>query len=249
LRIPFSPLRRGRHAAGAGIAAAAGALLTVLLFSGCLSGSAGHERFAGWRPDGSGRSPWAWDQVLASGPAAMATNGAFVRPDAAGAPPPAAPGSKVLRRGDAVRISLRGIPQPDEIQDVVDDLGWVTLPLIGNVPVEGLTTAEAEKAIVDRYIEAGIYSKINVTIVAQEAEYFVQGEVQKVGRYPLAGELTLLQAIAAAGGYTDFANPRKIRVIRGNEVKQYNAVRIEARREEDPLIKSNDIIIVPRGWL
>jgi polysaccharide export outer membrane protein len=147
-------------------------------------------------------------------------------------------------------VYLRGIPKPEDLQDVVDEQGRITLPLIGRVSVQGLTTADAETIIENEYVNRGYFRKIDVNVLAQEDEYFVRGEVKKPGRYPLVRDLTLLQAITAAGGYTDFAKRSEVRVIHGEEAKAYDAEKIEAQKAKDPLVKRGDIIIVERrGFL
>ena len=160
-------------------------------------------------------------------------------------PEPRAPFS-VLRRGDRVNVFLRGIPTPEDISDVVDELGNIKIGLIGSVRVAGLTTAEAEKAIERAFIDGGFYRRIDAIIVAQSDEYFVRGEVQRPGRYPMSGDITLIQALSTAGGYTDYARPSRINIIRSGESLRFNATRIERQRDPDPRIQPGDIIIVNR---
>jgi polysaccharide export outer membrane protein len=84
--------------------------------------------------------------------------------------------------------------------------------------------------------------------VAQENEYFVIGEVKKEGRYTFSGERTLLEAITIAGGYSEYADPRKIVVKRAGDTLRFNARRIESNDVDDPLIQAGDIVRVPRHW-
>lgn len=157
------------------------------------------------------------------------------------------PGGQVLRKGDRITVYLKGIPKEEEIQTKINDLGEITLSFIQSVKVEGLTWPEAEKLVRRKYIEGEFFKDITVIIVGQEGEYYVSGEVQKPGEYMLAGEIHLTQAIARAGGYTDFADRRKVKVVRGQEFKIYNCEAIEKREKgaEDPLIKTGDQIYVP----
>lgn len=179
--------------------------------------------------------------VLSEGSSVV--NGEVTEPDVE--VQPRAPFS-VLRRGDRVNVFLRGIPTPEDISDVVDELGNIKIGLIGSVRVAGLTTAEAEKAIERAFIDGGFYRRIDAIIVAQGDEYFVRGEVQRPGRYPMGGDISLIQALSAAGGYTDYARRSRISIIRGGESLSFNASRIERQRDPDPLIKPGDIIIVNR---
>ncbi len=186
---------------------------------------------------------------------------AAVAPAAAGvdttpaAPSPAVPATaapaerkaRVLRPGDQIEISLQAIPQPVLLRHVIDEQGRVNLPFIGAIEIAGLSSAEAEKKIETAYIEGKIYKVITVIIVPPESEYFVQGEVLNPGRYPLTREITLSMALARAGRYTEYANAAKVRIIRGNQIIDVNARRIQEGRDEDIAIQPGDVIVVPRS--
>jgi polysaccharide export outer membrane protein len=202
------------------------------IFCGCASGPGTPERFSRYRPDvstviggGSG------DQrvVPVTGGVSGTTNvpGAFVR---------------VFRAGDRVAIYLRDIPVPDVIKDVVDENGAVNMPLIGTVRLLGRTTSQTEQMLEKAYIEGGYYKKINVIVVAEEDEYYVSGEVKRPGKYPLTGELRLLQAIAAAGGPTEFARLKRVKIIRNNETLEFDCGKIEKGEAPDPSVKPGDMI-------
>ena len=152
-----------------------------------------------------------------------------------------------LSPGDEVMTSLRGIPRPEDLRNVVDATGHITLPLIGQVAVAGLSASEAERLIENTYVKRGFFRSINVIMVSEDKSYFVQGEVGRQGRFRLAGEVTLLKAITEAGGYSPFANRRNVKVIRGDDVMFFNARDIANGREPDPVIQSNDIIVVLRS--
>ena len=151
-----------------------------------------------------------------------------------------------LGRGDRIIIYLRGIPVPEKIEDIIDGFGECTLPYIGEVQMQGKTTSEVERLIEAAYVDGGIYRHINIIVVAEDEMYFVQGEVAKQGKFPLSGPVTLLQAISEAGGYSPFAQRKKIKVIRGDEILYYNAKDIAAGELSDPPIKPDDIIEVLR---
>jgi len=207
-------------------------LCLVVLAQGCALDSLGRKRLERYRPDADGRSPWLWEKAGAAGQNETGNGDLPVRS---------------LRRGDKVSIYLRGIPAPEEVIEVIDDLGSVSLPLVGLIDIVGLTTAEAEKKVRDAYVESGYYTEITVIVVAEEEEYFVRGEVKQEGRYALSGDRTLLQAITTAGGYTDYAKTTKVKVIRhGQKPLSFNLKKIERRQARDPLIEPGDVIIVPR---
>lgn len=209
--------------------------------SGCASlGSYAGGKVRPYAPDTQGRSPWNWrsTSVTTAGntgdPDGNAATNSFVR---------------VLRKGDRVTISLMGIPQPEEISNVINDLGFVTLPLIGSIKIEGLGCGQAEKNIKGAYINQQYYKTIDVIVVAQEGEFFVRGEVKKEGVFLISGDITLVQGIIMAGGYTDFAKKSEVKIIRGRETTVFDAEKIEKRETEDPLLRSGDIVVVPRRLL
>jgi len=226
-------------------------VLTILcLVSGCITTSpAPGKRLARYRPETTHRSPWLWTEsgaAVAVNPLTGKTNAPS--PVMVGTPPEGSSGTmtRVLKRGDKVQIYLRDIPLPEEIKDEVDAGGTVNLPLIGITQLERRSTAEAEDLIEKMYVDGGYYRKISVIVMAEEDEYFVQGEVKREGRYPLTRDVTVLQAIVTAGGYTDFAKKSQVKIISGNEVVVVDTDKIEERKVKDPLIKPGDIVVVPR---
>ncbi len=154
-----------------------------------------------------------------------------------------------LRNGDKVGISLLGIPTAYSGNDEIDENGCVNLPLIGNQKIAGLTTAEAELAVENAYIDKQIFKQINAVIVAESEEYYVRGEVRQPGKYPLTTGTTLLRAVVSAAGYTEFANPRKVTIKRGDKVETYDTRRIESLQDPDPVINPDDIIVVDRRFI
>jgi len=204
------------------------------ILAGCQSSSIGDKKLVRYRPEINDR-------------------GGIHAQYGAGSAIPDVPGTNAmvrsLNRGDTIIIDLRGIPMPEKIQGEVDDLG-INLPLIGRVRIDGKTTFEAEKLIEKTYIDGGFYTKINVIISKQADEYFVTGEVNKQDKYFMMGDRSLMQAITAAGGYTDFAKKNRVKVMRGRgkdkQILYFDCERIEQGKEKDPLIKPGDIIEVPR---
>jgi polysaccharide export outer membrane protein len=242
--------------------------------AGCATDPVRGAKMARYVPRIGNRSPWLWEEDLpgaarpapAPGPAvarppvaapvsgpppAPAAKESPARPKGAPAPAGSQPGaspSRTLRRGDMVTVHLRAIPSPEDIQEILDDKGCVTLTYIGQIRLEGMTTSEAEAAIEKAYIDGQFYPKIDAIVVAEAEEYFVRGEVARPGRYPLMRDMTLLQALAAAGGYTDFASA-KIRVFRGTQALDFNVKRIERGSSGNPLVKPGDIIVARRRLL
>ncbi len=152
-----------------------------------------------------------------------------------------------LQPGDPVQIYLRGIPEPANYEYVIADEGTITLPYIPAIQAAGLTVSELRREIHDTYINEQIYRQITVNVILPTQSYFVRGEVRQPGRYPLTGGMTVLQAIAAAGGYTEFANPRRVEIIRDGETILENARQMEQNPDQDLPVKAGDVIIVRRS--
>jgi len=122
--------------------------------------------------------------------------------------------------------------QSQPFQTVVDEFGKVNLPYIKDVPIAGKTKSEAEKLIEKAYVDGAIYKSITVVILPPEEPYFVRGEVKKPGSYVLARDLTVLQAVAIAGGYTEFADQPRSRWIRDTRKFTLNLKKIENRHRK-----------------
>ena len=123
--------------------------------------------------------------------------------------------SDEIRVGDMLNIRFSGtssiiVPEHDER---VSEDGYITLQQIGDVKAVGKSRVELQKEIRDRYVPK-FYKNLTVTIAPDQRFFYVYGEVNKPDRHFYAGELTVLGAISAAGDFTDFANPKKVRLIR-----------------------------------
>ncbi|MCB1069046.1 MAG: polysaccharide export protein [Verrucomicrobia bacterium] len=154
-----------------------------------------------------------------------------------------------LRSGDPVVVNLRGIyPRDDTVEDFIDEFGNITLPLLGDVKAAGRTPSELETIIRQLYIDGGYYRDLTVNVVMPTRSYYIQGEVRSPGRFGIARGLTLMQAISAAGGPTDFANTKSVKIIRSGETSTYNMRRIQRNPAEDVTVESGDVIVVDRSF-
>jgi polysaccharide export outer membrane protein len=134
---------------------------------------------------------------------------------------------------------------------VVRPDGKISLPLIQDVTAEGRTAMELAAAIHDRLLAYIKEPQVSVIVLQVNApKYFVIGNVARPGTYPLRSETSVLQALSLAGGFTQFASTRNIKLIRNAGGKQdvrrinYNKV-IDEEGEGNYLLKSGDTIVVP----
>jgi polysaccharide export outer membrane protein len=124
------------------------------------------------------------------------------------------------------------------------------MPYINKIKADGLTPAELANSIENSYRSAKIYTNPTITIVMAPTARFVNvgGAVRSPSRVPFTEDMTLLTAINAAGGFNDFADQRKVRVMRGRDVKVYD-VR-ESRRDpsRDIKLQPGDRIEIPQSF-
>ncbi len=157
---------------------------------------------------------------------------------------------RVLQRGTRVTISLLSIPSPMVIEDKIDDQGRVSLPFIGQLRIAGMSTSAAEALIEKTYIEEEFFVKVNATVVPEEQVFYIRGQVNRKGKFPMSRDVTLLQAISEAGGFTPFAREGKIQITRHatGEIEFHDAKRISKGEKPNPLIQPNDNINVHRRF-
>ena len=129
--------------------------------------------------------------------------------------------------------------------------GFVTLPLVNEIQVVGMTTAQLRKVLEDKYKEFTVDPFVTVRLEAiASSEVFLVGQVTRPGAFPLNGNETLLQILARAGGLTVFADRSNIRVVRRNGDKiteyivDYDGI-IKGDLKQDILLRPGDRIIVP----
>ena len=163
----------------------------------------------------------------------------------------AAHAQATLRIGDPVELKISGVPIEEQTQVnniyTIDASGTVNLPYINKVRADGLTPAELSSAIEGSYRSGKIYTNPTITIVMQPNARFVNvgGAVRTPSRVPFTEDMTLLTAINAAGGFNDFADQRKVRVMRGSEVRAYDVRQSRRDPSKDIKLQPGDRVEVP----
>jgi polysaccharide biosynthesis/export protein len=117
--------------------------------------------------------------------------------------------SYVLGPNDRVRLKVYG--EPDIAGEYeIDSTGQVSVPLAGHIKAAGLTTKQLERAIASA-LSKGIVRDPRVNVeIALYRPYYILGEVKKSGEYPYRLGLTVMDAVASAGGFTYRANENKV---------------------------------------
>ena len=170
---------------------------------------------------------------------------------AADVPNPAKPPDEfyVIGPGDALEIVIWKEPTLSGSAKVRPD-GFITLPLINEVQVVGLTTAQLRKTLEEKYREfvASPFVTIRVAGITS-SEIFLIGYVAKPGAYPAIGNDTVLQLLTRAGGLSIFADRHNIRVVRRDSGKvteyivDYDAI-VKGDLKQDILLRPGDRMIV-----
>jgi polysaccharide biosynthesis/export protein len=171
---------------------------------------------------------------------------------ASGTPDPARPPEEfyLIGAGDVLSVNVWKEPTLSGTVKVRPD-GYVTLPLLNEVQVIGLSSGQLRKTLEDKYKEftTDPFVTIRVEGIAS-SEVFLVGQVGKPGAFPLVGNETILQLLTRAGGLGIFADRSNIRVVRrdGDKVTEYivdyDAI-IKGDLKQDVLLRPGDRIIVP----
>jgi polysaccharide export outer membrane protein len=135
----------------------------------------------------------------------------------------------------------------------VNASGYVTLPLIGQTKLMGLTAQQAEVLIAQKYAEKYLQNP-EVSVFIREyttRRITIDGAVARPGIFPVTGDMTLLRAIAMAGGGGNLAsldNVKVFRIEKGGERKTllFNVDKIRSGEQADPDIQPDDVIVVSR---
>jgi len=126
--------------------------------------------------------------------------------------------------------------------------GMVTVPLVGDIQVNGLSPEGLGGKLREEF--ARFVNNPIVQVYVQEVrskKYYVSGQILRTGEFPLVVPTTVLEALAKAGNFTDFANRKKIVVIRGDKRFQfnYNDVIKGKNTQQNIYLENGDFIVVP----
>lgn len=156
---------------------------------------------------------------------------------------------------DVLTISVL---QPEQILNdvVVSPDGAITFPYIGTVKVKGLTIDQVQQEIQSRLADG--YLKYPTVVVSLKEsnirKFYVYGEVNKPGPFPMDENMTVLRAVSLAGGFTRFGSASRVKVLRPKEHAQgYATIPVnitsvmDGNTNDDLQLKSGDIVVVSEG--
>lgn len=159
--------------------------------------------------------------------------------------------SYVIGAQDVLNISVWKDPELTQTVPVRPD-GKISMPLLNDIQAAGLTPNQLKGQITDG-LKKFMTDPIVTVIVAQinSQRVYITGEVTKAGAYPLLPGMTILQALSSAGGFTNFANTKRIymfRVVNGKRVVfpfNYRDVIHGKNTGQNVVLEAGDTIVVP----
>lgn len=144
--------------------------------------------------------------------------------------------------GDKVRVTVFGEADLSGEMEV-NSAGAVSLPLIGEVHAAGLTLREFEsrvqKALKDGYL---VDPKVSVEVLNYRP-FYILGEVRNPGKYPYVNGISVLNAVAMAGGYTYRAKEGRAEIVRVGEKEA-----ITTKTPDETLVMPGDVIRIPERF-
>lgn len=153
---------------------------------------------------------------------------------------------------DLVDIEVYGLP--DLKRSVrVNSSGQISLALVGNVTIGGLSAQRAEAFISEKYAEKYLQNP-QVSVFVREftsQRITIEGAVGRPGIYPITGEVTLLRAIALAGGGGSMADLSEIMLFRADQngvktIQKHNLDKIRSGEVADPVVLADDVLVIRR---
>lgn len=161
-----------------------------------------------------------------------------------------------LGYGDVVEVKFFNNEQYNETVAIRPD-GKISLQRVGDILVVGMTTMQLTKIITDAYSE--ILINPEVTVIVREfggQEFYVMGEVAKPGKYPISKGMTILRALATAGGAKNSAKLSSVILLRADKQHRAEATRINLdlaslrkQPRQDLPLKPFDVVYVPRTFI
>lgn len=147
-----------------------------------------------------------------------------------------------LGSGDEVRVTVFGHKDLSG-EFTIDGRGIVSLPLIGNVQAGGLEVRRFEENIIAKLKPDYLKNPRVSAEVLNYRPFYIIGEVKKPGSYPFVNGMSVVNAVALAGGYTYRARENRLLIIRGNDT-----TRAKQPANHDTAVLPGDVIEVPERF-
>jgi polysaccharide export outer membrane protein len=154
----------------------------------------------------------------------------------------------VIGLGDVLRVNVW--KEPELTLDVTVRLdGMITVPLLGDMQAAGRTPSQLAGALTQGLKEFVDSPRVTVTVSqATSARVYVVGQMVRPGEFPLSGRMTVLKALAMAGGFKEWARPESIVIVREDQtVVPFNYKKVVDGKDvsQNILLAAGDTIVVP----
>jgi polysaccharide export outer membrane protein len=166
-------------------------------------------------------------------------------------PAASVPAGYIVGDSDVIHVNVWKEPEVSQTVVVRTD-GNISLPLINEVKVSGLTPLQIQDLVGEKLKGFLNNPQVTVTVIEiRSKRAFITGEVSRPGTYSLNAETTVLQLIAQAGGFTPFAKKDSIVVLRTEEAGQlrlkfkYKEVVQGKKTEQNIVLHPGDTVVVP----
>lgn len=182
----------------------------------------------------------------------LQSNGSIQVVDATELPPPSTDMENGYRIGvyDRLLVDVLGFQELNKRELQVDAAGNIALPIAGAVHAAGRTPDEVARDITAKMRVGYVRNpQVSVNLFQSTSQYVtVEGQVTEPGNYPLVGDMTLLRAVAAAKGTSEFAKLDDVVVFRTVDdrrmVALYNLAAIRRGYYSDPQLYAKDVVVV-----
>jgi polysaccharide biosynthesis/export protein len=150
--------------------------------------------------------------------------------------------------GDTLRVAVW--KEPELTLDVtVRPDGMITMPLLGDVEAAGRSPGQLATSLTAELQQLVENPRVTVSVTqATSARVYVVGQMLRPGEFPLSGRMTVLKALALAGGFKEFARPENIVIVREDQtVVPFNYKRVAEGKDmsQNILLAAGDTIVVP----
>ena len=166
-------------------------------------------------------------------------------------PPPTVQQDTTLGPGDVFDVRVFNEESLSSKYQVASD-GTIDYPLIGNITVEGLSPQKVAILIAEKLVEGKFLKNPQVSVLVQEyksKQIHILGQVKRPGTFPFQQNMTVLQAVTLAGGFTPIASKNKTTITRKIEGKELiiraQVDKISKGEKPDISLQAGDIIHVP----
>ena len=132
------------------------------------------------------------------------------------------PHSYLIGPDDVLKIEIYREDQLSRLVNVRPD-GKITLLLVGDLQAEGLTPERLTAQVKEAYSQTLINPEVTISVMAVNSKSFVvTGKVNRTGKFPLITPIRVFDALGLTGGFQDFANTKKITIVRGGQRLTFN---------------------------